>query len=82
MTARHFFTFCSDSPYSNCYVEIEAESRDRAREAMFSAHGNRWGFQYDEEEFLPQIDKYGLKRLSLIGPTEDAPRAVEVMGEN
>ena len=47
------------------YTKIAAESYGKARQRMFAARGDSWAFQYSEEEFLPQIEQYGLKEAPL-----------------
>lgn len=49
--SQHIFTFGGGHPYWNRYVVIQADSPDRARDAMFEAYGSEWAFQYTEKEF-------------------------------
>lgn len=41
----------------DCLVEIEAESREQCRIKMFELCGDKWAFQYDEDE-MPKILQY------------------------
>lgn len=59
-----YFTFCGDSPLRHYYVKLNGDY-GQAREKMFSMFGEKWAFQYDEDEFIPQIDIYNLKELKL-----------------
>lgn len=38
---------------------------DETREAMFSAHGAAWAFQYNAAQFAGQVERYGLREISL-----------------
>ncbi len=54
------FTFCSDSALANRYVEIYAKTYGDARDTMVANYGERWAFQYEDEE------KAGVKQFRLI----------------
>lgn len=60
---KYYFTFGFGTPYKDCYLEIEAENYDAAREEMVRLHGTKWAFQYTEEEFKGQVEKYNLVPL-------------------
>ena len=45
------------------FVEIEAKNAIIARARMFELYDDKWGFQYDEEGFEGQPEKYGLTRI-------------------
>ena len=60
-----YFTFNYNSPNRNKYVRVEAKDREAARRIMIDQRGLQWGFQYSEEEFLPQIAPLGLKETPL-----------------
>jgi hypothetical protein len=56
-----YFTFGSGHEHGpNGYVKVSAASYGDARTTMVTFYGNKWAFQYDEEQFLPQIEKYNL----------------------
>ena len=60
-----YFTFGSDTSLAQNYIKIEAMSAGDARAEMFKHQGVLWGFQYDEEAFLPQIKEYTLTEVPL-----------------
>lgn len=60
---NYYFTFGFGQGHDHMYVKIVAPSSEEAREIMIEQYGTTWGFQYDEEQFLPQIVKYRLKEL-------------------
>lgn len=45
------FTFGCGQPNAGCYVKIKGTYSD-ARDKMFEMFGDKWAFQYTEEEFL------------------------------
>jgi len=47
----------------NKYVKIEAPTRAAAHDIAFARLGSGWAFLYEETEFLPQINDYGLTEL-------------------
>ncbi|MEI6296228.1 MAG: hypothetical protein WCO84_01100 [bacterium] len=59
---KWYFTFGFNSEFRNNYVVFQG-TQEEARDMMFMNFGQKWGFQYNEEDFLPQIEKYGLKEL-------------------
>lgn len=65
-----YFTFGFDHTDSRgrslarCFVKLNG-TFDEAREAMFSARGVAWAFQYSAAEFTGQVEKYGLREISL-----------------
>ena len=64
MLENWYFTFgCghyhNDVLMADKYVKIEGSYGD-ARNIMVSLYGLKWAFQYSEEVFMPQIQKYGL----------------------
>jgi hypothetical protein len=64
---KNYFTFgLGQQALSKTYVEIEAESRQAARDLMFENFGTKWAFQYNEKEFLPQIKEWGYTKLITI----------------
>ena len=89
---RFYFTFGTGTAYRSVYVEVEVEeddfqlhlwpeAEDIAREAMYETHGKKWAFQYTEGEFAGQVERYGLKRLSLIKRNDKGLwTAVDVLG--
>lgn len=60
-----YFTFGASSPNHNNYVRVEAKDAGKARRIMIEQRGLQWGFQYDEKDFLPQIDLYHLTEIPL-----------------
>jgi hypothetical protein len=61
----YYFTFMQKQPLlKHCYVKING-TYNEAREKLYSIIKDKWGFQYPEADFLPQIDKWHLKEVSL-----------------
>jgi hypothetical protein len=61
--AAWYFTFCQKQTLlRNKYVKIFGTFLG-AREIMFQNFGEKWGFQYSEEEFKGQVRKYSLGEL-------------------
>jgi hypothetical protein len=60
-----YFTFGNNMSLKDNYVKIEAANQMEARTVMVQHHGTRWAFDYTEEQFLPQISKYGLTEVPL-----------------
>lgn len=50
--------FLEDVSLANRVVEIEANSYGEAREIMISWFGDKWAFQYDEDEWEELIEKF------------------------
>lgn len=50
--------FLEDVSLANRVVEIEANSYGEAREIMISWFGDKWAFQYDEDEWEELIGKF------------------------
>lgn len=64
---KNFYaTFMQKQATKNKYVMITAENMDFAREAMFEHFGGKFMTVYDEPEFLPQVDRFGLSMLCRI----------------
>lgn len=66
-----YFTFGFNQGYDNGYVKVTVpagpnDSYHLARATMVKEFGSRWGFQYDEQNFLPQLDKWPLWMLKWI----------------
>jgi hypothetical protein len=60
-----YFTFGygqHDGTMRHCYVKI-AGTLKSSREEMIHRYGMQWSMQYNEGEFLPQIEKYGLSEV-------------------
>lgn len=61
---NHYFTFGFDQGYDNGYVKISVpaspDSYTTARDKMIEKYGTEWGFQYTEEQFLPQLERWPL----------------------
>ena len=62
---KWYFTFPQRLPTKDNYVCIEADDYSAAREKMVAVHGQAWAFQYTEEQFLPQIEEFGLTEIPL-----------------
>lgn len=58
-----YFTFGYGTPYRNKYVKMEADTKALCRERMVELYGLKWAFQYDEDKFQEQIDRFGLEEL-------------------
>lgn len=69
---NYYFTF----GYGNLglrgkYLKIRAKDYNAARDVVLASKiGNRFAFQYEEDEFLPQIEKYNLTEV-LLGEIQD-----------
>lgn len=48
---NHYFTFGIGQVNAGCYIIIRADDPDTAREEMIHRFGNKWSFQYSEEEW-------------------------------
>jgi hypothetical protein len=59
-----YFTFMQKQEYKNRYVKIFGTFFE-AREKMVKAFGDQWCIQYSEEEFIPQIEMFGLRELEI-----------------
>jgi len=58
-----YFTFVGkQNILRNKYVKISG-TYSEARKKMCENFGDLWGFQYSEEDFLPQIEQYGLTEI-------------------
>ena len=67
---KNFYaTFMQKQATKNKYVMITAENMEHAREAMHEHFGDKWTTVYDEPEFLPQVDRFGLTMLCRIVAT-------------
>ena len=64
---NYYATFGVDTPFCNRYVRIIAENEAFARNKMFDRFGKKWAMFYDEESFLPQIERFGLSELEVLG---------------
>ena len=60
-----YFTFGYSSHNHNNYVRVEAADKDAARRIMIDQRGLQCGVQYNEKDFLPQIDLYHLTEIPL-----------------
>lgn len=49
------------------YVKIHAIDYVFARKIMFEHFGEKWSFQYTEDKFTEQIEKYNLQELFIDG---------------
>jgi hypothetical protein len=57
---NYYYTFGFDHILHHRYIKITAANSIAARERMAESFGAKWAFEYDEDKFLPQIEKYGL----------------------
>ena len=58
--ANYYFSFMQkQEDLKDQYVKI-FDTYIHAKLRMVEAFGDQWALQYTEEEFLPQIEKYGL----------------------
>jgi len=62
-TENWYFTFGSGHAHPNGYVKIHG-TFNSARDQMHKMYGPKWAFQYNEEEFIPQIKRWGLKEVT------------------
>ncbi len=62
-TENWYFTFGSGQAHPNGYVKIHG-TFNSARDHMHKLYGSKWAFQYSEEEFMPQIKRWGLKEVT------------------
>jgi len=61
---NYYFTFMQKQEgLKNGYVKIYG-TFGGAREKMVSLFGDKWAFQYTEEQFLPQINRFHLSRIA------------------
>lgn len=49
------------------YVKIEAKDYADARRIMFEHFGEKWSFQYPEDKFMEQIERFNLEELFIDG---------------
>jgi hypothetical protein len=59
-----YFTFGSGQEYPDRYVKFTGGFNE-ARKKMFRRFGNRWAFQYSEEAFDGQAERWGLTELEV-----------------
>lgn len=62
-----YITYGMGSDRAGKYSVVEAPTRREAREIAQRETDGKFAFDYTEEQFLPQIEKYGLKEIP-IGP--------------
>lgn len=48
---KYYFTFGVSHKYGGHYVVIEGTDYDDARSKMFKMFGNKWAFQYTEQQW-------------------------------
>jgi len=58
----YYFTFGCGQAHPKGYVKIKG-TYESAREDMVIRFGLKWAFQYTEEQFLPQIERFGLVQV-------------------
>ena len=63
-TVNYYFTFGFNQGYDNGYVKITVPAGPaaygEARTEMVRQYGTKWGFQYSEADFLPQLKRWPL----------------------
>jgi len=63
-TVNYYFTFGFNQGYDNGYVKVtvpaSSNAHGEARTEMVRRHGTKWGFQYSEADFLPQLKRWPL----------------------
>lgn len=59
MSERFYFTFGSDAVDRGMpeFICILAENKEKARRKMFSLFGDKWAFQYDQQQWLEATSK-------------------------
>lgn len=68
---KYYFTFGANHlnkdlmSLGNCYVAVEAENEEAARNQMFAARGDKWAFSYLEEHKWKAIDSFNLTPQTL-----------------
>ena len=65
---KFYFTFGFGQKFEGCYTIIEAEDYEKAREEMFKRFGDKWAFQYTEEQWqcedgMTQAEFFDLKEV-------------------
>lgn len=65
-----YATFMQKQAFKSKFVKIEAPTYEAAREAMAEHFGMKYMTVYSYEEFLPQIERYGLSELLTIKVTD------------
>jgi hypothetical protein len=78
---KFYFTFGGNTTLKKNYVVIDAMTSDHARVIMASVYGERWGFQYTDEDnaFLSKIkQRYGLTEVPLGTPCDYENRQHEL----
>lgn len=53
-----YFTFMQIDRRKDCYAAVKAESYASAREEMFRRFGDKWAFQYAEEQWRISKEYY------------------------
>ena len=57
-----YFTFGVNTDKANKFYKSHG-TYDEAREDMVNKFGQKWAFQYNEKEFLPQIERFNLTEI-------------------
>lgn len=62
-----YFTFGQAHEYNGCYIVFENAAFQAARDMMFARFGQKWAFQYSEEEWnkgsINKAEQYGYRRI-------------------
>lgn len=60
---KFYFTFGCGGPLKSNYFIIVAKNWHDAHAEMFRHFGEKWAFQYTEEEFRGQPEQYSLTQI-------------------
>lgn len=60
-----YVTYGFNSNLGKKYSKVRASTATLARELVMDVTKGKFAFMYPEEEFLPQIEKYGLQEVAL-----------------
>lgn len=59
----YYFTFGYSQSLRNCYVKIEAENMQEARQKMEKEYGSLWAFSYTEDDYPTSIKRWELTEV-------------------
>ena len=60
---KYYFTFGCGQEHANCYIIIEAETSEEARQEMVNRYGRKWSRQYKTAE-AAGVKEFNLKLIS------------------
>ena len=58
MSITRCFTFGFSHQYPNGYVRITAPTYAECRAEMVRRHGNKWAFEYSEDQIADQLKRF------------------------